>query len=144
MHSEPTNTILTVRKSRWTLSALSLVAALSLTGCLGGSTEVIPVSGVYELQTINGANLPFTFSNGVIVTREVFTINVDGSFTDVTTQSTGNVVVDNGAYSNFGGTVNFTDQTAQLIYQGYVSGTSLNTVIGGFSMIFTRTGPAPK
>ena len=126
------------------LAAVSLVALSSLTGCLSGSTDAVPISGVYQLQTINNSPLPYTFSNGIIVTSEVLTINTNGTFTDVTTQSTGAVVSDNGSYSNFGGTVNFSDQTALLVYQGYVTGTTLNTVIGGFSMVFTKTGPAPQ
>jgi hypothetical protein len=121
---------------------LALVSAMAFTGCLGGATEAVPVSGVYELQTINNSRLPFAFSNGVVVVKETFTINANGTFTDVTTRQDGTVVSDQGVYTQFGGTINFGDQTAGLVFQGIVTGTTLTTQIGGFTSVFIRTGPA--
>lgn len=137
---QPTASVLVRRAFR----LASLATTLLLAGCLGGSTEPVSVSGIYELQTINGAPLPFTFTNGVVVTKEVLTVKADGTFTDVTTQGSGTVVADAGLYSNFGGTVNFSDQTAGFVYQAFVSGNQLTTKVGSFTSVFLRTGPAPQ
>ena len=129
---------------RRSLPGLLLAATLALSGCLGGSTEAIPVTGTYELQTINNARLPYTFTNGVTITREVMVVNADGTFTDTATRADGSVVVGQGQYSNFAGTINFVDQTNGLIYQGFVSGQQLTTLIGNFSSVYSRTGAAPR
>ena len=117
---------------------------LALGGCLGGSTEPVSVSGVYALQTINGKALPFTFSNNVTVSQETFTIFADGTFSDVTVRTDGTTVADQGVYSNFGGTINFADQTVGFAYQGIVTGSRLSIAIGSYASEFTRTGAAVK
>jgi hypothetical protein len=128
--------------ARRAFSLLAILGTLSIAGCLGGTTEPVAVSGIYELQNINGSPLPYTFSNGVVVAKEVFTINKDGTFTDATTQANGTVVVDQGAYANFGGTINFSDATAGFVYQGFVSGNTLTTKIGTFTSNYVKTGEA--
>ena len=130
-------------KTRRSFYLLTLIAvSLSPGGCLGGTTEVVPVAGTYELQTINGSRIPYTFTNGVTITKEVMTVRADGSFSDVATRADGSVVTNQGVYSNFGGTVNFVDQTSGLVYQGFVSGTTLTTQIGNFASVYAKTGPA--
>ena len=131
-----------IRRTFRLLVAAGCLAPLA--GCLGGTTEHIAVTGIYELSTVNGKALPYTFSNGVSVTKELLTINTDGSFTDVTTRADGSVISNLGSYSNFGGTVNFIDQTIGVVYQGMVSGTQLTIKIGDYSSVFFRTGAAPK
>ena len=113
-----------------------------LSACLSGSTDVVPVTGVYDLQTINNARLPFVFTGGATVVAEELTVNADGTFTDVTTRSDGSVVSDLGAYNKVGGTLSFADASAGLVYQGTVSGSTLTTVIGAYTMVFTKTGDA--
>ncbi len=121
---------------------VGLAALMALSGCLGGSTEPVPVSGVYELQSVNGKPLPFVFPNGVTINKETFTIFLDGTFSDVTTQGDGTVVSDLGNYTNFGGTINFIDVTIGFAYQGIVSGNNLSIVVGSYSSAFAKTGGA--
>ncbi len=128
--------------TRSLLLATSMACMTLLSGCLSGSTDVVSVTGVYDLQTINNTALPFSFTGGATVVAEELTLNADGTFTDVTTRADGSVVSDLGAYNKVGGTVNFADATAGLVYQGQVQGSTLTTVIGSFSMYFIRTGAA--
>jgi hypothetical protein len=123
---------------------LSLAAPMVFTGCLGGATEAVPVTGVYALQSINNSRLPYAFSNGVVIVSETLQLNSDGSFTDVTLRQDGSVVSDQGVYTNFSGTISFADQTLGIVYQGNVDGQSLTTQVGSFSSQFARTGPATK
>ncbi len=122
-------------------SALLLASTLALAGCLGGSTETVPVTGTYELQTVNNQRLPFSYPNGVVVVKEVLSVNLDGSFTDVTSRGDGSTVSDQGSYSNFAGTINFADQTAGIVYQGFVSQQTLTVNFGAYTLVFLRTGP---
>ena len=111
---------------------------LSLSACLSGSTIPVSVIGTYNLQTVNGSALPFTFANGVVLQSEVLTLNNDGTFTDVARRADGSVVSDAGVYTNYSGTITFSDLTINLVYQGQLSGTVMTTTIGGFTQRFQK------
>lgn len=123
------------------------LAALALTAC-GGSDVTTPgetkpavnsIAGVYTLKTVDGASLPFTFSDGFIVMTDVMTLRSDNTWSETYTgRETANSpiqsVTDAGTYtlegnalklfvpgqttSDYGGT--YTKDTLTLISFGHV------------------------
>jgi hypothetical protein len=111
--------------------------ALGFTACLGGTTGPVSVVGTYNLQTVNGSPLPYTYPNGVVLQSEVLTLKADGTFTDVATR-VGSAASDAGIFTNFSGTVTFSDETINQVYQGQLSGNTMTTVVGGFTQRFLK------
>ena len=90
-------------------------------------------SGSYTLVSVNGTALPFTFSNGVVLSAESLVLDANGTFQDLATRADGTVVTDIGTYSVVGNTIIFGDQTANLLYQGTLSGSTLTTQVGTYT-----------
>ena len=118
---------------------LTLAAGLATasTGCLGGTTEIVPVAGTYLLQSVNNSALPFTFSNGTVVSSEIIILKEDGSFTDDVIRSDG-TKTDTGAYTNYAGTLIMADATIGLVYQAKVEGSIMTITVGQYTERFQR------
>ncbi len=127
------------------------MGTLALFAC-GDSTGVVQnVNGSYNLQTVNGFSLPFTFSPPGAFTTQQITADVitasNGSFTDVTTErdtnsQTGAVSIfttsDTGTYIINGTAVTFTFFSDGSTGSGTISGNTFTIVEPGFSLVYTH------
>jgi hypothetical protein len=122
--------------------ALSLGLALGLGACRTDSTAPTgSVVGSYQLQKINGNPLPYTFPGGATITSDRFTLNVDGSYTDVVNYSDGGVTTERGQYTANNGDLSFNyldTQNRYVTYQGSVSGTVLTTFISTYTSVYQK------
>ena len=117
----------------------TLVLAVGLAACANDATAPsTSITGNYSLRTINGSNLPYTFSTGAQLTSEVLTLNTDGSFTDQSRYSNGQTSIDTGYYTNLNGSIEFNDATAGITYPGSLSGTVLTDIVGGYTQTFQK------
>jgi len=121
--------------------AIALFAA-TLVACSDNKNVVTPlltVPGTYNLQTINGSPLPFTFSDGVTLTSDVLVLADDGTFTETMKVADGRVFVDTGVYTVNGTAINFVDQTAGFSYAASINGTQLTAVFpNGLTEVFLK------
>ena len=95
------------------------------------------VEGTYQLRTINGQNLPYTFSSGLRLVSDDLTLFGDGTYEDVSRYNDGSTDVDEGDYTNYNGAITFYSTTG-FVYQGSVSRDVLTTVLNGFTQVFER------
>ena len=114
--------------------ALALVA-----GCSNDATgPSVSLEGSYSLRSVNGFNLPYTFTNGVTLTSDVLTLNVDGSFIDVSSYINASSSTRTGYYTNVNGAVNFTDLSSGQTFQGSLSGSVLTEIVNGFTQAYLK------
>jgi len=95
------------------------------------------VSGTYELRTLNGQPLPYTFSSGLRLIDNDLTLYSDGTYEDVSSYSDGSTDVDEGYYTDYNGALTFYSTTG-FVYQGSVTRDILTTVYNGFTHVFER------
>jgi hypothetical protein len=95
------------------------------------------VEGTYQLRTINGQQLPYTFSSGLRLVADDLTLFSDGTYEDISRYSDGSTDVDEGDYTNYNGAISFYS-TSGYVYQGSVSREVLTTVLNGFTQVFER------
>ena len=119
------------------LAMFALAATLAGAACTDSTGPNGSVVGTYELRTINGQNLPYTFSSGLRLIADDMTLFNDGSYEDVSTYSDGSIDVDEGDYTNYNGALTFYSTTG-FVYQGSVSRDVLTTVLNGFTQVFER------
>ena len=103
-----------------------LLAVVTLAACNNDSTSPngSPV-GSYSLRTINGSNLPYTFSDGSVVVSDQLSLNSNGTYIDITTFSNGTNSTEQGFWSINNNLISFSDQTDGINYTGSVSGSVL-------------------
>jgi len=131
------------------LSALALVVAL--TACSDKTTEPIitPLPGVWSLQSINGAPLPFVVARSgadkMELTGDVFTVAVGGRFTQVTTmrttingQATVQVTPDAGNYTLTGNAVVFQFDSDGMTGTAALTATALTVTGNGIVAVYTK------
>ena len=117
----------------------ALVLALGLAACANDSTAPsTSVDGSYNLKSVNGTTLPYTFGNGLQLVNEQLVLNTDGSFTDASQYSNGQTSVDSGYWTNLNGSITFNDVTAGFTYQGSLSGTVLTDLVSGYTQTFQK------
>ena len=95
------------------------------------------VAGTYQLRTINGQQLPYTFSSGLRLLSDDITLYSNGTYEDVSRYSDGSTDVDDGEYTDYNGAITFYS-TSGYVYQGSVSRDVLTTVLNGFTQVFER------
>ena len=95
------------------------------------------VAGTYQLRTINGQNLPYTFSSGLRLISDDITLYTNGTYEDVSRYSDGSTDVDDGEYTDYNGAISFYSSSG-YVYQGSVSRDVLTTVLNGFTQVFER------
>jgi hypothetical protein len=121
--------------------AIALLAA-SLAACSNNDNVVTPlqtVSGDYVLQTLNGSNLPFAFSDGTTLTSDVLTMFDDGTFSESMKLGDGQIFIDTGVYTVTNNSIRFTDETAGFSYSGSLSGAVLTAVFpNGLTEVFQK------
>jgi hypothetical protein len=119
------------------LAMLALAGTLAGAACTDSTGPNGSVTGTYQLRTINGQNLPYTFSSGLRLVADDLTLFNDGTYEDVSRYSDGSTDVDEGDYTNYNGAVTFYSTTG-FVYQGSVSRDVLTTVLNGFTQVFER------
>lgn len=121
---------------------LLVAAALCLAACSdNNSTEPTGnLVGTYQLRTINGSQLPFTFSDGSTIVSDQLTLGADGTYNDVAQFSDGEVFDEQGFWNNNNGTILFDPTTGGGQYQGSVSGSVLTEIFpGGPTEVYQKT-----
>jgi hypothetical protein len=115
-----------------------LALAATMAACNSDSTGPNgSVAGTYELRTINGQPLPYTFSSGLRLISDDLTLFSDGTYEDVSLYSDGSTDVDEGDYTDYNGALTFYSTTG-FVYQGSVTRDVLTTVLNGFTQVFER------
>ena len=115
-----------------------LALAGTLAACSTDSTGPNgSVTGTYTLRTIDGQQLPYTFSSGLRLTSDQIVLRTDGSYEDVSLYSDGSSYVDEGDYTSYNGAITFYSTTGDT-YQGSVSGNVLTQILNGYTQVFQR------
>jgi hypothetical protein len=134
-------------------SVLALTLATVLAACGGSDKSTAPttasVAGVWNLQTVNGNNLPYTViavgSDHIEVTSDVITASSNGTFSQVTTlrvtqsgQTQTQNQPDSGTWSLNGTAVTFTFQSDGSTGTGSLSGNTLTVTEGGLALVYKK------
>jgi hypothetical protein len=102
-----------------------LLAVVALAACNDSTSPNGNASGTYSLRTINGSNLPYTFSDNSVLTSDQLTLNSNGTYIDVATFSNAGSSTEQGLWSINNNLITFEDQTDGITYTGSVSGSVL-------------------
>lgn len=121
------------------------MAVLALAACNDATSPNGSAVGTYSLRTINGSNLPYTFSDGSVLVSDQLVLNSNGTYTDQANFSNAGSIVENGFWSITNNLITFNDQTDGINYTASLSGTVLtetfnNSGIGSGSVteVFER------
>lgn len=121
---------------------LLVAAALCLAAC-GDNNSTAPTTnlvGTYQLRSIDGQNLPFTFSDGSTIVSDQLSLSSDGSYADVAQFSDGQAVAEQGFWNNNNGTIFFQSTTGAGNYTGSVSGNVLTEIFpDGTTEVYQKT-----
>jgi hypothetical protein len=103
-----------------------LAAVIALAACNNDSTSPNgSAQGSYSLRTVNGNQLPYTFSDGSVLVSDQLTLNSNGTYIDVATFSNAGTATEQGLWSINNNLISFQDQTDNFSYQGSLSGSVL-------------------
>ncbi|HEY7235616.1 MAG TPA: lipocalin family protein [Gemmatimonadaceae bacterium] len=122
----------------------ALLAALVILGaCSNDMTSPNgSATGTYSLVTVNGNSLPFTFSDGSVLTSDRLSLNPDGTYVDIATFSNAGSVTEQGIWSIHNNLITFDDQSDNFSYNGSLSGSilteSFQTTSGGVTEVFQK------
>jgi hypothetical protein len=134
---------------RFVSSALLLLAVACGASDAATAPTSASVAGTWNLQTINGAGLPYvldqTGANKDELVSDVVTAVSTGSFTRTTTvrttfngQVTTQSVADAGRYSLNGTAVVFTFNSDNSVGTGSISGNTLTVADNGVALVYRR------
>ena len=129
-----------------------LATCLALAAC-GGDPPASPnsasIAGTYQLKTVNGSGLPFTYQSGlnkIVVTNDVLTVADGGTWTETgqftltfNGQTTNQVISDHGTWTRAGTVVSFYSvQQAAVSYSGTFTGSAFSVSDDLFTYTFVR------
>jgi hypothetical protein len=128
------------------------LALVALTVACGDSTTeptMSSIAGTWELQTVNGAALPYViFQQGtekVELTADVFAVTSAGTFTQLSTvrttsngQTETETIPDAGTYTLVGTALTFKFNSDQSTGTGSVSGNTLTVTDAGFALVYKK------
>lgn len=100
-------------------------AVLALAACNDATSPNGSAIGSYSLRTVNGNNLPYTFSDGSVLISDQLVLNSDGSYMDQAHFSNGSDLIEQGFWSISNNLITFNDQTDGINYTASLSGTVL-------------------
>ena len=121
-----------------------LLAVIALTACNDSTSPNGSPVGTYSLRTVNGFNLPYTFSDGSVLISDQLVLDADGSYIDQARFSNRPDLIEQGFWSINNNLITFNDQTDGINYTASLSGTILtetfNNAGGGGSIteVFER------
>src|ERR1041385_629008 len=110
-----------IRKSHMRRIAL-FMAVIALAACNDATSPNGSAVGTYSLRTINGFNLPYTFSDGSVLVSDQLVLNANGTYTDQANFSNAGSIVENGLWSINNNLITFNDQTDGFSYTASLSG----------------------
>ena len=114
-----------------------ILAVFALAACNNDSTSPNgSVVGSYSLRTVNGSNLPYTFSDGSVLVADQLTLNSNGTYVDIASFSNSTSSTEQGFWSISNNLITFNDQTDAINYTASVSGSVLTETFnnnGNFS-----------
>lgn len=134
-------------------SVLALTLATVLAACGSSDKATGPtaatLAGVWNLQTINGNNLPYPVvavgADHIDVVSDVITANANGTFSQLTTlkitqsgQTQTQTQPDNGTWSLSGTAVTFSFQSDGSTGTGTLNGNTLTVAEGGLSAVYKK------
>lgn len=103
-----------------------LLAVVALAACNNDSTSPNgTVVGTYSLRTVNGSQLPYTFSDGSVLVSDQLTLNSNGTYTDIASYSNANSNPEQGYWSINNNLISFNEITGTSSYTGSLSGSVL-------------------
>jgi hypothetical protein len=117
--------------------------ALGIAACNDSHNNVViplqSVPGTYDLKTINGSPLPFTFSDGTTLNSDLLVLKDDGTFTETMKTANGQTFVDTGTYTVSNNFITINDETAGITYSASLTGTVLTAVFpNGLTEVFNK------
>ncbi|HEY2853535.1 MAG TPA: lipocalin family protein [Gemmatimonadaceae bacterium] len=115
-----------------------LLSVIALAACNNDSTSPNgSVVGSYSLRTINGSNLPYTFSDGSVLVSDQLTLNSNGTYVDIATFSNAPNGSEQGIWSVNNNTISFVDQSdvPNVNYGASVSGSVLTESFNNGALI---------
>lgn len=120
-----------------------LMAVIALAACNDATAPNGSASGSYSLRTVNGFNLPYTFSDGSVLISDQLVLNTDGSYIDQAHFSNRSDTMEQGFWSINNNLISFNDETDGINYTASLSGTVLtetfnNSGSGSITEVFER------
>ncbi len=121
-------------------AALLGLALAFVAGCANDATSPsVSLNGTYSLRSIDGYNLPYTFTSGITLTNDMLTLNTDGTYVDVSTYSNAQSSSRSGYFTSVNGSaVTLTDQSSGLTYQASLSGSVLTEIVNGYTQAYLK------
>ena len=130
------------------LAVLIGIAIMAACGDSTGPSET-NISGTYELQTINGQNLPFTLlivgTYQLEIAAGSVTINANGTYEESTTvreidgsSTTTTTETSSGTWTRTNNAVTFVDGEDQTSLTGALSGSTLTFSEEGSTLVYQR------
>jgi hypothetical protein len=131
---------------------LTLMAACGGSGASDPATPIVNLTGTWELRTIDGSPLPFTFppsdSGTTTYLQSVFSIAPTGRYSELLTKvlakpdgTLGANFTRVGTWVVTGSTVTFNDETSKETFQGHMVGSLLSVSRQGYTQLYQGTGP---
>lgn len=120
------------------------LAVIALAACNDATSPNGSAAGTYTLRTVNGFNLPYTFSDGSVLISDQLVLDSDGSYVDQAHFSNRSDLVEQGFWSINNNLITFNDETDGINYTASVSSTviteTFNNGSGGGSIteVFER------
>ena len=121
------------------------LAVIALAACNDATSPNGSAVGTYSLRTINGNNLPYTFSDGTVLVSDQLVLDSDGRYTDDANFSGGGGIHEEGFWSINNNLITFNDETDGINYTASLSGSVItetfnNSGIGSGSIteVFER------
>lgn len=101
------------------------MAIIALAACNDATSPNGSAAGTYSLRTVNGFNLPYTFSDGSVLISDQLVLNGDGSYTDQANFSNRQAAIEQGFWSINNNLISFNDETDGINYTASLSGSIL-------------------
>lgn len=120
------------------------MAVLALAACNDATSPNGSAIGSYSLRTVNGFNLPYTFSDGSVLIGDQLVLDSDGSYTDQAQFSNRSDLFAQGFWSINNNLISFNDETNGINYTASLSGTVLTETFnnsggsGSITYVFER------
>ena len=106
------------------------MAMIALAACNDATSPNGSAVGTYSLRTINGSNLPYTFSDGSVLVSDQLVLDSDGSYMDQAHFSNRQDFIEQGFWSINNNLITFNDENDGINYTGSLSGTILTETFG--------------
>ena len=119
------------------------LAVIALAACNDATSPNGSAVGTYTLRTVNGSNLPYTFSDGSVLISDQLVLDSDGSYIDQAHFSNRSDLFEQGFWSINNNLITFNDETDQINYSASLSGTILTETFnngsnGSVTEVFQR------